>query len=319
MEYNTPFKTELADKLKQKGIADSSLKIYLRNLEKLNDDNPLKNFNFLKSPEEVLKKLEKYKENTKRGFIISICSALSTDNKTKAKKKLYDEYFKIMIDMNKKFKEKESLNEKSETQKKNWVEWKEVESLYLDLKERVEKFSSAKEINEHNYNLLLSYVILSLYYFNPPRRNLDYQKMEVVKTEEPDLPIDTNYLDYEGKQFIFNVFKTSKSEGQQKIKISDELMEVINLYFKFHPLIKGKKIGKTPIQFLVYYNGNPLDKINSITRILNKIFGKSVGSSMLRHSFLSHKYEDTLKEQKSDALAMGHSLTTQHDYIKKSD
>jgi hypothetical protein len=59
-----------------------------------------------------------------------------------------------------------------------------------------------------------------------------------------------------------------------------------------------------------------LDKINSITRILNKVIGKGVGSSMLRHSYLSNKYGDKLKEQADDAKAMSHSLGQQKDYIK---
>jgi len=318
MDFSTEFKNDLVEKLTKKGLTDNSIKMYVRNLEKLNNDSPLKNFNFLKDVEAIGNKLINYKDNTKRGYYISICSALSTDKGTKAKQKLYDEYFKKMVEMNKELKQKEGENTKSETQKQNWVEWSDVMAIFNDLKEKVAKFSNSKEINEHNYNVLLSYVILSLYVYNPPRRNQDYQKMYIIKNDEPSLATDKNYLDYDKKEFIFNVFKTSKKEGQQRIPLNSDLVDIINLYLKFHPLIKGKKqqIAKQPIPFLVYYDGSILDKVNSITRILNKIFNKSVGSSMLRHSFLSDKYKDVVKEQKEDAKAMGHSVQQQKDYVK---
>jgi hypothetical protein len=67
----------------------------------------------------------------------------------------------------------------------------------------------------------------------------------------------------------------------------------------------------------VYSDGEPLDKVNSITRILNRIFGKSIGSSMLRHSYISSKYAAVNEEMKEDAKNMSHSLGMQKEYIKK--
>jgi len=317
MDYNTPFKRGIEDKMREKKLSESSIKLYLRNLEKLNDDLPLKNTAFLKDPEAILAKLSNYKENTKRGYLISICATLNLDKSTKPKQKLYDQYFKLMVDKNKELKEQEGKHELSETQKENWIDWKEVETKFTELKEKVDKFGTAKELNEHNYNTLLSYVILALYYYKQPRRNLDYQKMTVIKADDPALPTDTNYLAYDAKQFVFNTYKTSKKSGQQKEDIPEPLMAIINLYLKFHPLIKGKKPTKTSaVPFLVYYSGKPLDKVNSITRILNKVFGKSVGSSMLRHIWLTHKYGNTIQEQQKDAEAMGHSVAQQQDYVK---
>jgi hypothetical protein len=40
---------------------------------------------------------------------------------------------------------------------------------------------------------------------------------------------------------------------------------------------------------------------------------------MLRHIYLSDKYGDLLKEQKEDAIKMGHSVSMQRDYIKDDD
>jgi hypothetical protein len=61
-----------------------------------------------------------------------------------------------------------------------------------------------------------------------------------------------------------------------------------------------------------------LNKINSITRILNKLFNpKKVGSSLLRHVYLTHKYGDTLNELEADTQAMATSSKMAQDvYIK---
>jgi hypothetical protein len=314
---DTNFKNELNGRLKQKGLSDSSIKLYLRNLEKLNDDLPLKNFKFLENLDNIMAKLKDYKPNTMRGYLISITATLSCYKEDNKKfKKLYESYFNKMMEKAKEIKEKPT-EEMTDTQKDNWLNWDKVKEKFDELKSKVDSFINNKEINEHQFNTLLSYVVLALYFYNAPRRNKDYQMMNIVKNYSDVLPSNENYLSYDDNEFIFNVFKTAKKEGQIKIKFNDDMKKILDQYFKFHPLIKGKKLAKTSnIPFLVYFDGKELDKVNSITRILNKIFDKKIGSSMLRHIFLSDKYGDTLKEQQKDAKAMGHSVETQKEYIK---
>lgn len=324
MNFDTEFKKKLINKFeekkygrsKDKKLSQNSIKLYIRNLEKLNNDAPLKNLNFLKNLQDIESKLSNYKENTKRGYLISVCSALSADN-NKSFKKVYGEYYKLLSSKNNTLKEQESKNEMSSQQKKNWITWDDVADKFNELSDKVNSFKNSKEINEHNYNILLQYIILALYFYKQPRRNQDYYKMLVIKNYSPDLSIDENYLVYDNKEFIFNIYKTSKKEGIQHEDIPETLMNSINIYFKYHPLIRGKKIKTTDnIPFLVYYNGLPFNKVNSITIILNKTFGKSIGSSMLRHIYLSKKYGHIIEEQKKDAEAMGHSIEQQKDYIK---
>jgi len=314
----TPFKKELEHKLlNDKKLAESSVKLYLRNLEKLNDNAPLKNLNFLKDVEKITSKLVKYRENTKRGYLISITSVLSLDKSTKPKQKLYDDYFKLMMDKNKELKAAEANNEKSDTQEKNWLTQDEVKAVYNELKEKVDAFKGSKEITVPQYTTLLQFVVLSLYVLLPPRRN-EYMHTQIVRTASENSPTDVNYLDLEHNRFIFNKYKTSKKEGQTMIDFPDELKSVITTYIRFHPLIKGKVTKKfQPVPFLVYSDGKPFDQVNSITRILNKVFGKKVGSSMLRSIYLTSKYGDERKEMIEDAKKMGHSVETQQtNYVK---
>jgi integrase len=318
MNYNTNFKIDLQNKFKDKNISQSSINLYLRNLEKLNDDEPLKNFNFLSSSESIIKKLSDYKPNTYRGYIISICSALHLYDNKKIQK-LYNEYYELLMKINKELKEKEKEQEKTQTQKENWIKWEDVEKKHKELENKVNEFKDSKEINNNKYNILLEYVILSLYFYIAPKRNQDWTLMMIVSKNEPNLSSDKNYLAYDENKFIFNKYKTSKTNGELIENIPEKLNDVLKIYFKFHPLLKGKKINKTTnIYFLVYYDGKNLSSVNSITRILNKIFNKKIGSSMLRHVYLTSKFGDTVKELKETAEVMGHSVNTAIDsYIKK--
>jgi hypothetical protein len=313
---DTPFKKNIFDCLSAKGLSESSIKLYLRHLEKLNEDTPLKNFKFLMSPETIVNKLVDYKPNTKKSYLIAITAILNSckeDNKMLTK--LYEKYNKLMIETANQIKSTPS-EEKSNEQKENWVEWSKVEEKFKELQDKVNLFINSKKINQLQYQNLLDFVILSLYTLIPPRRN-EYQKMFIVKKFSPDLDIDKNYYCIDDGIMVYNVYKTAKKYGQQTIKLPTELRTILNNYLKFHPLIKGKKLTtKTEVPLLVHFDGSPLDKINAITRTLNKIFEKKIGSSMLRHIFLSNKYGDTLEEQKEDADMMAHSVDTQKQYIK---
>ena len=303
---------ELKDKKK---LSDSSIRVYLRNLQKLNNDEPLKNFNFLKDTEKIVKKLESYKENTKRNYLISIVSVLSVINKPLVKK-LHSKYYDMMMKKSNDINENQT-NEMTPTQEKNWMAWDDVKLKHKGMETEIDAFNNAKTLSENQYNTLLNYVILSLYVYNPPRRNKDYQIMDIVFEKKPELDKKRNYLDYTNKQFIFNDYKTSSKYGTQTVPVSEDLWKVLSLYFIHHPLLNKKVEKETKVPFLVSFNKSPLDKVNSITRVLNRVFEKAIGSSMLRHIYLTGKYGGVIDEQKKDAENMAHSEQQQKDYIKK--
>ena len=56
-----------------------------------------------------------------------------------------------------------------------------------------------------------------------------------------------------------------------------------------------------------------------MARVGQREAGRSFGSSLLRHSYLSHKYADVTDEKKKDAALMMHSVAMQEEYIKKDD
>jgi len=296
----------LKEKLIEKGLSENSVKMYLRNLEKLNDSKPFKNLNFLKKPEAVIEKLKDKKDNTKRSYLISIVSVLGVLEKDSP---LYKTYHKLMLDKNDEIKSKPTV-EMSDTQDKNWKKWDEVLKDFKELEKSALEIKS-KSIGKSEFNKILSALVAGLYIYQEPRRNMDYQKMMKVKKYDTTskLPSDVNYID--DNNFIFNVYKTSKKHGQKKIPISQELKPLLKLYYKYSGTPK-----KSPLPFLIDDGGKPLDSVNSITRILNKVFNKKIGSSMLRHIYITHKFGDKVQEMKETADNMGHTVETQKEYIK---
>ena len=230
----TSFDNDLEKKFQENNISASSIKLYLNNLRKLNDGTEMTSFKFLEKPEKVMEKLVKYKPTTKRNFLISVVSALNTDNNPKIKK-LYGKYYDLMLSMNDEV--KNIVHSADEL-----PEWKVITEKAEVLKKEVDTFKDKKTINPPEYETLLKYVVLSLYTLQPPRRNGDYLEMYIVDKYDTDMTNDKNYLSRTTAEFIFNSYKTAKKYKQQVEKISPELVEVLRIYLKFHPFLKNGKI-----------------------------------------------------------------------------
>lgn len=302
---------KLKTKLKEnKGISDNSLKIIFQQLQFLNNKKPFSNLSFLNNTEEIINKLENKTKNlnTQKTYLYSIVSALE-----QVKNKNLDFY---KNKLNEKIKEYNNIdhNQKNDKEEKNWVSSEDIENIKENLIKNIS--SKNKKMDKEGYDDLFKLMILSLYTDLPPRRNQDYQET-FIKTKQDN----KNILDLKNNQFIFKKYKTARTSGEQELKFNDneKFKFILKLYLKHHPLYKNiNKYDEVP--FLVNFTGEPLKQVNSITRILNKIFKKNIGSSMLRKIYLSNKYGqdlDTLKEMKEDARDMGHSTGTQQAiYIK---
>ena len=114
-------------------------------------------------------------------------------------------------------------------------------------------------------------------------------------------------------EFVFNKYKTSKKYGRQTVAIPTGLAGIITSYLKHRPTTSEEKAAKE-FPLLVSHDGKPLSQANAITRVLNSVFDKNIGSSMLRHIYLSNKMD--ISEMKADAHDMGHSLNEQQKYLK---
>lgn len=301
---------QLKDKLINNNLTESSVNLYLRNIKKLNDDNEVKNFKFLEDIESIKNKISKYKDNTQRAYLISIVSVLNCYKTIKKYESLYKKYYKLMRDKADEIKQKPT-EDMSDKQKEHWISLDDLKGKLNKLKDDIDMFKNNKSINENSYNKLLKYLIGNLYILNSPRRNADYQYMKILINDDDKDDKDFNFLDLRKGEFIFNKYKTQKKYGQQVIKINPELLDIIKLYLKFRP-------GTKDNYFLVDFNNKPLLTVNSITRILNGI-NKGLGSSLIRHIYITDKFGNVEKEQEDVAYKMGHSKMTQLDYIKNDN
>ena len=293
-------------------ISASSRKLYIHNLSKLNKGKPIKNLNFLQPPS-ILEGLQEMNPNTRRTYLIAIVSSLKGREEAKYKK-MFNKYYEELMRLNTELK---SNTTKSEKQQENWVEQTDVMKKCDELKGIISDIGSRKKITESEYTRLLHLVVLSLYCLQAPRRNKDYVDMFVV-TKTPDDDAH-NYLDTTDWEWVFNNYKTKGTYHQKKLPVPEPLKEILKVYLAHHPQSKElKKKSHSPVPFLVQQDGKRLATSTDMTRVLNKIMGGKVGSSMLRNIFLTDKYGDTQKEMAADASAMGTSENTAvNNYIKK--
>ena len=298
-------------------LAPATATNYLRTLVALNGGHVFKSLAFLRRKAEVFERLGAYAPSTQSSMLAGVVAVLDPYKTRTTFRPLFAYYKGKLAEAMTANKAHTASHEPTATQTANWIEWADVkkkdEALFAEVKGFAGPLLRAKE-----YETLLQMIVLSLYTELEPRRNQDYGEMFIVKKWAETLPKDKNYLDLAEHRFIFNKYKTAKKYGPQTIAIPAGLWDKITLYLKFHPLWKGqnKNAKNIVVPFLVSQAGNPMTAVNSITRILNRTFGKKVGASMLRHSFLTHLHKDKVGGIEATATAMGHSPAMALDYVK---
>lgn len=291
---------DFEDIFKCKEITKSTLDLYKTKLKLLNDNKPIKNINYLYDIDNIKSKIEKFKPNTRRSYIISIVSilkCLSIPERKPPKKlvKLFNDYTQIMDDYNSSLKDQTTITDNTKI-----LSAEKINEVYNHVKEKAMKKNATKQ----DYQ---DYLILSLYTLISPRRNMDYILMKLGKEKSNDY----NY--YDGSNFYFNAYKTRGIYKEQIISVPEELQMIINDYIKRYNINENDFL-------LTNKNNEDLTKhTNTMTNILNRIFKMKVGSSMLRRSFLTNKYGDMRDELKNDTMNMGTSVqTANNNYIKKN-
>ena len=295
--------------IQEKGTAPTTATQYIQTLYSLHDKKPFKNLAFLRDTDRITTALQDKAISTQKTIVAVILSALDFYKRSASYKKTYQYYDTLYTE------KKDALLDtqdgtKTETQENNWVDWNSVLEKKTELRKAVQEMAKEPRLTAPQYDTLLAYVALSLYTDIPPRRNQDFMDMVVVQKE----PTDTskNYYVLENHTFVFNKYKTSKTYGKQVIPVPNSpespLIDTLDFYLKRHPLVpKGRLTKKMEIPLLVKQDGSQLNTVNGMTRLLQRIFGKRVGSSMLRHSYLTMKYGDVKSELEDDTKQMAHS------------
>ena len=283
---------------KRPNISKSSLKTYesiIRNLYKKVFDNDEYNLdNFSKDSEKVINYLKDLPSN-KRKTVLSALVVI-TDNK---------DYRELMLDDIKEYNKTEAKQQKTDTQKENWVDSETLDKMMKVLFHNAKLLYNKENKNPTDYQEIQNYIILCLFggYYIPPRRSLDYVDFKIKN-------IDKNKDNFINKNsFIFNSYKTAKTYGQQVVDIPKELKAILNKWIKINPT-----------DYLLFdISFKPLSNVK-LNQRLNKLFGKKVGVNQMRKTYLSEKYSDlidTKKQMEQDFKDMGSSTLQENIYIKK--
>ena len=293
MSFREIIENEL--KIKRPNLSASSLKTYvsiLYNLRKKLDGE--ENLKFFEEDERILDFL-KDKEPQTRKTVLSALFVLTG----KA------EYNKVMLEDCKHTNEIYKQQKKSKKQEDGWMSIEEIQKIYDELFTTVTSMFSKKLLA--NYQTIVYFILLGCLGAGvsglPPRRSLDYTEMRV---KNYDVHKD-NY--YKNGVFYFNIYKTSKTYGQQTL-------DVKSLAPEFNKILK-KWVTCNPTDYLLFSSVEKKLEPSQVTRMINNILGKPVSTDLLRHIYLTEKYGKVQSDMQNDSEAMGHSTAEQALYIKK--
>ena len=308
----------------KRNIKPNSLKAYLISLQKTHDfiegEGELEDLNFLKNEEEVVEKLQDLKLSTQKNYLSAIIVALDAMNDEGDYDSELEYYRGYLAELQKQHQEEQEKQQKTKSQDENWASMKELRKVMnkykADIMER--DLLTKQELNRKQFDLVQKWVVANLFLDdeNPPTR-LDYAPMKVIKEEDfeklsDDEKDDANYLVLKSrnkKYFHFGEYKTAKKYGANVIPVGKKLNSVLNIWLRINPTDS----------LLLNSQGKP-QTANGLGKYITKVFettGKKIGVNMLRHIFITEKFEPQLDEKQEVAKKMGHSVGTQELYAKK--
>jgi len=286
----------LQDKfLQDENIAESTLKTYIFNLNKIKKHMP---------EYSVLKDKAKIKRYILTNELFNNYPYIYFNILFKICKNYYGNFHNVTLYYNKLLKkhhnQDKNNNQLTDKEKELWVNYPKLLSIINNV-----DYKSIEKIKD-----LRNYLLISLYILNPPRRLIYRNMINIFKKQNINKLDDKyNYIYYPDKILIINNHKSKKSIGRQIIEIDDKLMKIINLY--------NKRTGKKNKYLL---GDNPI-KAPNLTRLLKSIskiyFGKPLSASMFRKIYTTYKHKGTFKNIE-DINKLGHSISTSSRYYNKN-
>ncbi len=284
----------ISDLIKEKrpNLNEKSIKTYTSILKSISKDlkfNDLKDFKKTKEILEYLKDMPGSVRKTR----LSALLVITGDNKFKEQ---------MLKDINNYNKDKKNGN-KNEKETEAWMTKEEIKKIFNNMKKRASVNYKKGDLKMKELQEIQDFVMLALFTLIPPRRALDFTEMKIknIDTEKD------NFI--KNKTMIFNIYKTSKTKGQDKIDIPKELKLILNKWLRVNPT-----------EYLLFDSkGNKLSSVK-VNQRFHKIMKKPKFSvNMFRKVFLTDKYKDTVKKMKNleeDLEDMGSSTKQLQHYVK---
>ena len=310
---------KIAIKNKRPSLREVSINNYINNIVKLATEfgqDDFNNIKFLDTVEDVKIKLNDKSNNTKKTYYATIAVVLDALDKPIT---LIKEYRKQMFELQEEYNKQRQSQMKTDKQLENWLSWKDLNKEMVTLRKQVDKLDLTATLNTKQRNLIQQLVVVSLYLLepdnNPPTRN-DYTPMIVINHDDyikidNDIKKTNNYLvikSRNNKYFAFNDYKTSKQDLQLEIPVGSKLNSLLNKWLKINT--SG---------YLILNNRKEPMSSNGLTKYLNTIFkdtGKKISTSLIRHAYLSNRYNADHEDKQKIADMMMHSTLQQVEYTK---
>ena len=293
-------------------IKPNSAKAYATSLKLLAPENA-QSLDFLLDSKEIIAKLDKYKHTTRRNYLNAVIIVLKGDSEHPEVQEILEKYEDLRDQYNNEYADQQQSHKKTDRQKEIWIDWDEFLGIVDKLEGEVADYKPGTWTPQQKQTY--QEYLLTLLYSHYPLRNdfitrviskTDYNRLASADKEKENFLVKHNTNKY---FFVMNQYKTSKKYGEKNIEVKPELLKPLRKWLRHN----------TSDHLFVNSKGDPLNS-NGITKVLNRIGtrlrGKPFGSSILRHSYLSHKYAQTQVDKQKDAELMGHSVQTQQEYVK---
>jgi len=192
------------------------------------------------------------------------------------------------------------IEKRPEVDAEHTVDDVEIIHVFDKLKKRSNEIYKSGDITKKTLLELQDTILVALMsnIYIPPRRSMDYVEMLLQDKRE-----GKNYID--GDHLVFNVYKTAKAYGQQRIKMPAALKKLIDAY----------RIV-SPYEYL--FTGLHGKQLHSITPRLTKIFNHAVGVNSMRRNSTQQfgEFADQQPVVKKHMKMMGSSVGELNHYCR---
>lgn len=273
---------------------DSTLKQYASQLRKL--FGILGGTSKLNQPKFVLDKISDLKYLTRRNYINSLILYLQATEG--ASQKVLKTYMDERNRLNEEYNKQQTTGKISEKQADNFVSLAELRKMTKRMLDDYKKTGNIKT--------LMNYTMFEILMKHPFRNDLAGMKYigkrEYNTLKKKSSLLDGNYLvqDKSTPFFVLRDYKTAKTYGEKKIDVDKSLRSKIYKYIREADIKKGDVLFDIPKDSYSHH----------MIEASLKYSGKRIGTTMIRHIYLSDKHGETKKAMDKDAYQMGHSLGT---------
>jgi hypothetical protein len=271
-------------------LKESSIKNYLSNLRSLyrnvfgDDKYNLENFNQTKPILEFVRQKPIPSQHSSLSYLFVLTGNPVYQQEMKRVKVLVNE----------------QVNAREPADEEHTTSAEEIQEVFKRLKKRSAEIYKKGEFDRGTLIELQNTILVALMgnLYIPPRRSLDYEEMLLHSKDDTK-----NYID--GNELVFNVYKTAKHYGQQRVKMPAPLKKLIDDYRKV-----------SPYEYL--FTGAFGKPLHSITPRLTELFGHPVGvNSMRRNSTQQfNSFADEQPKVKEHMKLMGSSLNEINHYCR---